>query len=121
MNSSFFYSLLKKQFPFNPTIKQDLFFQQIAEFCTNIDNNEIYVLKGYAGTGKTTVIAQMIKMLVMKGRSVLLTSFTHSAVDNVLLKLNEIGIEFIRLGAVEKMHPTIKDVVLKKKKNQPKK
>jgi ATP-dependent exoDNAse (exonuclease V) alpha subunit len=60
MNSSFFYSLLKKQFPFTPTIKQDLFFQQIAEFCTNEDNNEIFVLKGYAGTGKTTVISTIV-------------------------------------------------------------
>ena len=60
MNSSFFYSLLKKQFPFNPTIKQDLFFQQIAEFCTNEDNNEIFVLKGFAGTGKTTVISTIV-------------------------------------------------------------
>ena len=60
MNSSFFYSLLKKQFPFTPTIKQDLFFQQIAEFCTNEDNNEIFVLKGYAGTGKTTVISTLV-------------------------------------------------------------
>jgi ATP-dependent exoDNAse (exonuclease V) alpha subunit len=63
MNSSFFYSLLKKQFPFTPTIKQDLFFQQIAEFCTNIDNNEIFVLKGYAGTGKTTVISTIVNNL----------------------------------------------------------
>ncbi len=60
MNSSFFYSLLKKQFPFTPTIKQDLFFQQIAEFCTNENNNEIFVLKGYAGTGKTTVISTIV-------------------------------------------------------------
>jgi len=60
MNSSFFYSLLKKQFPFTPTIKQDLFFQQIAEFCTNEDNNEIFVLKGFAGTGKTTVISTIV-------------------------------------------------------------
>jgi ATP-dependent exoDNAse (exonuclease V) alpha subunit len=63
MNSSFFYSLFKKQFPFIPTIKQDLFFQQIAEFCTNIDNNEIFVLKGYAGTGKTTVISTIVNNL----------------------------------------------------------
>lgn len=63
MNSSFFYSLLKGQFPFTPTNKQDLFFQLIAEFCTNNDNNEIFVLKGYAGTGKTTVISTIVNNL----------------------------------------------------------
>jgi ATP-dependent exoDNAse (exonuclease V) alpha subunit len=63
MNSSFFYSLLKRQFPFTPTNKQDLFFQLIAEFCTNNDDNEIFVLKGYAGTGKTTVISTIVNNL----------------------------------------------------------
>jgi ATP-dependent exoDNAse (exonuclease V) alpha subunit len=35
----------------------------IAEFCTNNDNNEIFVLKGYAGTGKTTVISTIVNNL----------------------------------------------------------
>jgi ATP-dependent exoDNAse (exonuclease V) alpha subunit len=79
MNSSFFYSHLKKQFPFNPTIKQDLFFQQIAEFCTNIDNNEIYVLKGYAGTGKTTVISTIVNNLVAINKKYVLLAPTGRA------------------------------------------
>ena len=79
MNSSFFYSLLKKQFPFNPTIKQDLFFQQIAEFCTNIDDNEIYVLKGYAGTGKTTVISTIVNNLVAINKKYVLLAPTGRA------------------------------------------
>ena len=39
------------------------------------------------GTGKTTTIACLVQVLVARGYSVLLTSFTNSAVDNVLLKL----------------------------------
>ncbi len=79
MNSSFFYSLLKKQFPFIPTIKQDLFFQQIAEFCTNIDNNEIFVLKGYAGTGKTTVISTIVNNLAEINKKYVLLAPTGRA------------------------------------------
>jgi ATP-dependent exoDNAse (exonuclease V) alpha subunit len=79
MNSSFFYSLLKKQFPFTPTIKQDLFFQQIAEFCTNNDNNEIFVLKGYAGTGKTTVISTIVNNLVEINKKYVLLAPTGRA------------------------------------------
>ena len=56
MTSSQFYSVLQKQFPFKPTVKQDIFFQKIADFLTNSNSNEIFVLKGYAGTGKTTKI-----------------------------------------------------------------
>ena len=79
MNSSFFYSLLKKQFPFIPTIKQDLFFQQIAEFCTNEDNNEIFVLKGYAGTGKTTVISTIVNNLTEINKKYVLLAPTGRA------------------------------------------
>ncbi|HEY4629033.1 MAG TPA: AAA family ATPase, partial [Flavobacterium sp.] len=63
MNSSLFYSLLQKKFPFQPTYKQDIFFQKIAIFLTEADNKTIFVLKGYAGTGKTTVISTIVNNL----------------------------------------------------------
>ncbi|WP_306350372.1 ATP-dependent DNA helicase [Flavobacterium sp. '19STA2R22 D10 B1'] len=63
MSSGLFYAILKKKFPFQPTYKQDIFFQQIAQFVTNTNNDEIFVLKGYAGTGKTTVIATIVNHL----------------------------------------------------------
>lgn len=79
MNSSFFYSLLKRQFPFTPTNKQDLFFQLIAEFCTNNDDNEIFVLKGYAGTGKTTVISTIVNNLTEINKKYVLLAPTGRA------------------------------------------
>lgn len=79
MNSNFFYFLLKKQFPFTPTNKQDLFFQMIAEFCTNNDNNEIFVLKGYAGTGKTTVISTIVNNLTEINKKYVLLAPTGRA------------------------------------------
>ncbi len=63
MNASQFYSLLSQNFPFRLTYNQDIFFQQVSEFLTNSDNNEIFVLKGYAGTGKTTTISTIVKCL----------------------------------------------------------
>ncbi len=41
------------------------------------------------------------------GKSVLLTSFTNSAVDNVLLKLLNEGVEFMRVGSRGKVHPSV--------------
>lgn len=63
VNPSPFYSTLTRNFPFRPTYKQDIFFQMIAEFITNKNNDEIFVLKGYAGTGKTTVISTIVNNL----------------------------------------------------------
>lgn len=80
MNSSLFYNILRRNFPFEPTIKQDLFFQMIAEFITNKNQNEIFVLKGYAGTGKTTVISTIVNNLAeINKKSVLLAPTGRAA------------------------------------------
>ncbi|MCZ8091278.1 AAA family ATPase [Flavobacterium sp.] len=58
-----FYSILKRQFPFQPTLKQNIFFQMISEFLTDKNEEQIFVLKGFAGTGKTTVISTIVNSL----------------------------------------------------------
>jgi DNA replication ATP-dependent helicase Dna2 len=40
----------------------------------------------------------MVKAVLLEGKSILITSYTHSAVDNLLLKLCELKIDFLRLG-----------------------
>ncbi|WP_310557505.1 ATP-binding domain-containing protein [Flavobacterium sp.] len=79
MNSQKFYSILLNQFPFQPTVKQNIFFQQIAEFITNTNNNEIFVLKGYAGTGKTTVISTIVNNLIEINKKYVLLAPTGRA------------------------------------------
>ncbi|KYK55055.1 DNA replication factor Dna2 [Drechmeria coniospora] len=64
---------------------------------------------GMPGTGKTTTIAHIIRALVSQGKSVLLTSHTHTAVDNILLKLKSDNIPILRLGAPAKVHPDVQD------------
>ena len=61
------------------------------------------LILGMPGTGKTTTIAEVLKTLVKAGKSVLLTSYTHSAVDNILLKLLDSDIAILRLGNREKV------------------
>uniref|UniRef100_A0A8C9I2I3 DNA replication ATP-dependent helicase/nuclease n=1 Tax=Piliocolobus tephrosceles TaxID=591936 RepID=A0A8C9I2I3_9PRIM len=62
---------------------------------------------GMPGTGKTTTICTLVRILYACGFSVLLTSYTHSAVDNILLKLAKFKIGFLRLGQTQKVHPAI--------------
>lgn len=64
---------------------------------------------GMPGTGKTTTIAHIIRALTAQGKSVLLTSYTHTAVDNILLKIRHDNIGVFRLGAVAKVHPDVQD------------
>jgi DNA replication ATP-dependent helicase Dna2 len=58
---------------------------------------------GMPGTGKSTVIAELVKLLVKSNLSVLLTSYTHSAVDNILLKVKDEGLDILRLGNRDKV------------------
>jgi DNA replication ATP-dependent helicase Dna2 len=55
------------------------------------------------GTGKTTIIAHIIRALVSQGKSVLLTSYTHTAVDNILLKIKDERFGILRLGSRSKV------------------
>lgn len=71
-------------------------------------SSEDYALVlGMPGTGKTTTIAHIIRALVSQGKSVLLTSHTHTAVDNILLKLKDDKMKILRLGAPAKIHPGV--------------
>lgn len=80
MSAQLFYSVLQKKFPFQPTVKQDIFFSKISEFVSSPAQNEIFVLKGYAGTGKTTVISTIVNNLVeIKKKYVLLAPTGRAA------------------------------------------
>jgi ATP-dependent exoDNAse (exonuclease V) alpha subunit len=63
MNSTLFYKTLRQNFPFESTLKQDIFFQKIADYVINATNQDVFVLKGYAGTGKTTIVATLVAQL----------------------------------------------------------
>ncbi|XP_056616934.1 DNA replication ATP-dependent helicase/nuclease DNA2 [Triplophysa dalaica] len=65
------------------------------------------LIVGMPGTGKTTTICTLVRILHACGFSVLLTSYTHSAVDNILLKLKRFKIGFLRLGRAQKVHHDI--------------
>uniref|UniRef100_A0A672N518 DNA replication ATP-dependent helicase/nuclease n=1 Tax=Sinocyclocheilus grahami TaxID=75366 RepID=A0A672N518_SINGR len=65
------------------------------------------LIVGMPGTGKTTTICTLVRILHACGFSVLLTSYTHSAVDNILLKLKRFKISFLRLGRAQKVHHDI--------------
>ncbi|XP_046738978.1 DNA replication ATP-dependent helicase/nuclease DNA2 [Diprion similis] len=69
--------------------------------------NEYLLIKGMPGTGKTRTLVAIIELLVKMGKSVLLTAHTHSAVDNVLLKLIETSVDFLRLGSTSRINPKL--------------
>ncbi len=49
--------------PFEPTAGQAILAQKLATFITSEFDNEIFLLKGYAGTGKTSMISALVNTL----------------------------------------------------------
>ena len=79
MNRSQFLNDLTKDFPHTPTIKQDSALNLIADFVINENNNLVFLLKGYAGTGKTTIIGTLVKNIWKIKQSVVLMAPTGRA------------------------------------------
>ncbi|XP_050237570.1 DNA replication ATP-dependent helicase/nuclease JHS1 isoform X2 [Mercurialis annua] len=66
------------------------------------------LILGMPGTGKTSTMVYAVKALLMRGASILLTSYTNSAVDNLLIKLKAQGVDFLRIGRYEAVHNEVK-------------
>ncbi|WP_067149132.1 ATP-dependent DNA helicase [Pseudotamlana agarivorans] len=79
MNASQFYLLIKQQFPFQPTLKQNIVLQQLSEFILNKSTDVLYLLKGYAGTGKTTIVGAIVSNLWKVKKSAVLLAPTGRA------------------------------------------
>ncbi len=72
-------SLLKQKFKNRPTEQQEEAFGCLEAFLTSNEGDECFVLKGYAGTGKTTIIAAIVEILPIIGLKYILLAPTGRA------------------------------------------
>ncbi len=65
--------LLLTKFSYEPTTCQSNLIDMLADFIIKKEHQSVFVLKGYAGTGKTTIVSALVNTLpILKLRSVLL-------------------------------------------------
>jgi exodeoxyribonuclease-5 len=68
------------QLPFEPTEQQFSLIDEIGKFLVSQDRDKIFLLKGYAGTGKTTVVGALVRaMNDLKQKTVLLAPTGRAA------------------------------------------
>ncbi|KAL5148049.1 DNA replication ATP-dependent helicase/nuclease DNA2 [Glycine soja] len=67
------------------------------------------LILGMPGTGKTSTLVHAVKALLIRGTSILLTAYTNSAVDNLLIKLKAQGIDFVRIGRHEVVNEEVRE------------
>ena len=78
-NASSFYKLIKSKFSYKPTAKQDIVLLQLSEFIFDKSPHSLYLLKGYAGTGKTSIIGTIVSQLWQAKKSAVLLAPTGRA------------------------------------------
>ncbi|MFD2528082.1 MULTISPECIES: ATP-dependent DNA helicase [Polaribacter] len=76
---------LLKKFPHQPTIKQKELLNLLSSFIFNKDKNALFLLKGYAGTGKTTTIGTFVNSLWTAGKKAVLLAPTGRAAKVISL------------------------------------
>ncbi|CAH8522563.1 unnamed protein product [Schistosoma turkestanicum] len=63
------------------------------------------LIKGYPGSGKTETLIALLRVLIILKKKILVTAHTHSAVDNLLVRLCQTGeTRIIRLGQMDRIH-----------------
>lgn len=80
MLQNFIASQIKAQLPFEPTEQQTHLLDALGEFLMSTDKEKVFLLRGYAGTGKTSVVSALVRALnELKQKTVLLAPTGRAA------------------------------------------
>jgi exodeoxyribonuclease-5 len=80
MDSARIASQLLSDFPYTPTGGQRVLIGMLADYIRQDPHHSVFLLKGYAGTGKTTMVSTLVNVLSMlRKRSVLLAPTGRAA------------------------------------------
>lgn len=72
-------SQIKLNFPFNPTFEQENAIEKLSEFILSDDDRKVFLMCGYAGTGKTSLIAALVRTMEKLERKTMLLAPTGRA------------------------------------------
>jgi exodeoxyribonuclease-5 len=80
MINVFFLEQIKKNFPFTPTDEQEVAFKYLSDFLFDRNPQSLFVLRGHAGTGKSSLVGALVKtMTALKQKAVLLAPTGRAA------------------------------------------
>lgn len=80
MLNRYFVEQFKAFFRFKPTEEQAEAIEKLASFMTSIRADEVFLLRGYAGTGKTSLVGALVRLLdALEQKSVLMAPTGRAA------------------------------------------
>ena len=80
MINSYINHQIERNFPYKPTDDQFFTLNTLAEFLLSNQSDSLFLMKGYAGTGKTSLVGALVKTLAeLKQKTVLLAPTGRTA------------------------------------------
>ena len=79
MINTYFIEKIKANFPFSLTNDQETAINKVVSFIFNPNSDAIFLLKGYAGTGKSTLIGTLVKTMAQFEQKTVLLAPTGRA------------------------------------------
>lgn len=79
MLSEYVFRKIRAEFPFEPTLQQDEAIHKLSDFIAAPACKSLFILKGFAGTGKTSVIGALVKAMTSMKKTVVLAAPTGRA------------------------------------------
>ncbi len=73
---------------------------------------DVAIIHGPPGTGKTTTLIELMRQIVHNGQSVLAVAASNLAVDNILERLIDAGESAVRLGHPARVSPALREHTL---------
>ncbi|XP_021740949.1 DNA-binding protein SMUBP-2-like isoform X1 [Chenopodium quinoa] len=101
----------KKDFDFSP-FNKNLDHSQKAAISKAMSSNNVFLLHGPPGTGKTTTVVEIILQEVKRGSKILACAASNIAVDNIVERLVPHRVKLVRVGHPARLLPQVLDSAL---------
>ena len=97
MINSYISQQIERNFPYKPTDDQFLALHTLTEFLLSEEPDSLLLMKGYAGTGKTSLVGALVKTLnELKQKTFLLAPTGRAAKAFLGLRWPKKRIQFIK-------------------------
>lgn len=80
MINNYLETQIKENFPYQPTPEQENAVKSLSEFIVSLHSETVFLLRGYAGTGKTSLVGALVRTLdKLEQKSILLAPTGRAA------------------------------------------